>query len=56
MFIAEICIQIAGFDAREFGEIIDHLFLRRNVVIDEWYAFVGSIPVNWGMKMRGELM
>lgn len=42
MLVAEIGIQIARFDAREFGQVIDHLLLRRYVFVHERYTFVGA--------------
>lgn len=44
MFVAKIGIQVTRFDAREFGQIIDNLLLCRYIIIDKWYAFIGSIP------------
>lgn len=43
VLLADVRIQVARLDAGEFGQIVDHLFLRGNVVVDEWYTLFGSL-------------
>lgn len=43
VFLANMRVQIARFDARELGQIIDHLLLRGNVIVDKWDTFFGSL-------------
>lgn len=50
MFIAEICVQIARFNAGEFRQIIDHLLLCRYVIVYERDAFFGSLATHHKKK------
>lgn len=45
MFATEIGVQITRFDARKLRQIVNDLFLSRNIFIHERYAFVDSIPM-----------
>lgn len=43
VLLADVRIQVARLNAGEFGQIVDHLFLRGNVVVDEWNGLFGSL-------------
>uniref|UniRef100_A0A182IMQ3 Uncharacterized protein n=1 Tax=Anopheles atroparvus TaxID=41427 RepID=A0A182IMQ3_ANOAO len=43
---AEVRVQVARFDAGEFGQIVDHLLLRRDVVVHERDTLVRALPAN----------
>lgn len=45
VFLTEISIEVTRFDPREFRQVINHLFLRRNVIIDERSTFHGSLTL-----------
>jgi hypothetical protein len=42
---AEVGIQVSWFDARELCQVVHHLLLCWDVVINEWCSFQWTIPV-----------
>ena len=42
VLLAEVGIKVSGFDTRELGDIVHHLFLGRDVVVDKGASLVGA--------------
>ena len=42
VLLAEVGIKVPGFDTRELCDIINHLFLGRDVVVDKGASLVGA--------------
>jgi hypothetical protein len=43
-FRADVLVEIAGLDAGKFGEVVDNLLLRGNVVVHEGHALIVAFP------------
>ena len=50
VFGGEVGVQVSGFDARELGQIVNHLLLGRDVVVDEGNTLARALSV--GQKRR----
>ena len=48
MLLAEVGVQVAGLDARELGDVVHHLLLGRDVVVDEGATLVGAGATDTG--------
>ena len=48
VLLAEVGVQVAGLDARELGDVVHHLLLGRDVVVNEGAALVGAGAADTG--------
>ena len=55
MLLAEVGVEVARLDARELGDVVDHLLLGRDVVVDEGTALARTGPTDAGDAGNGHL-